>query len=226
MRRLFINWLVVLLVLCNGSCGNSPSAQVSGPVQPMPASGASSAPPRSDAMESRVFAEHMLDILQRGDAHAFAAQMHYPPAYTPEERAKDIKDTGDDIEVALREFGSFSDVHPFLGARLCYTFFTTGGTVPYVKSLSPSFSAYYDYQVQYHVSGAGYVRISVMRLTARSPFEVRQVQFELPVSDPRALPEIANVLQRELEHKGIQVTPEIKKQIEASIKQGANGGGQ
>ena len=167
----------------------------------------------------------MMEILQRGDASAFAAQMHYPPTYTPEERAKDIKGTGDGIDLALRELGSLSDVHPFSGSSITFDFSTTGGTVPYVASLSPSFSADYNYQVRYHVSGAGYIYLTVVRLTAQSPLEVLRVRFQLPVSDPRTFSELSSLFQKELELNGVKVTPDIKRQIEASIKPSANGGG-
>jgi hypothetical protein len=205
MRKLF-GGLVVALVLCNASCGNSPPAQ------------------DSQAGLGQAIADANMEMLKTGSASAVASGMHYPPTYTPEQRFKDVNGTTRDIELALRELGPLSDVHPFTGSDRVYTSGTTGGSLPYLRSLSPDFSADYYYQVHYRVAGAGYVHLKVIRLNAQSPPEVLQVEFQLPASDPGALARMSDLGQKELEAMGVQVTPEVRKQIEAAMVKGATGG--
>jgi hypothetical protein len=147
-----------------------------------------------------------------------AEMMHYPPTYTPEERKKDISSTGDGLDLIAREFGAISGLKAHTGIAAFYEIGGTGGDVPYISSLSPHYSAQFLYEAEFSRRGDGYIRVTVIQLTADSEFEILGVYLGLPASNPHSKPAILEITRKQLIHMQVPVTPEVERQIRASLR--------
>jgi hypothetical protein len=147
-----------------------------------------------------------------------AEMMHYPPTYTPEEREKDISSTGDYLDLMAREFGEISALKVQMGVALFYTIGGTGGNVPYVSSLKPHHSEQFVYEAKFSKLGNGFIRVTVIQLTADSHFEILGVYLGLPTANPRSKPALMKIMRKELIHMHVPVTPELERQMEQSLK--------
>ena len=143
--------------------------------------------------------------------------MHYPPTYTPEERKKDISSTGEGIDLIAREFGAISGLKEQMGVALFYETGGTGGSVPYVSSLKPHDSGQFVYDAKFSKLGNGYIKVTVIQLTAKSHFEILGVYFGLPAGNPQSKPALLKVMRKQLVQMHVPITPELERQIEQSL---------
>jgi hypothetical protein len=94
----------------------------------------------------------------------------------------------------------------------------SGGDVPYLSSLQPHYSDQFLYDAKFSKLGKGYVRVMVIQLTAKSPFEVLGVYFGLPSGDPHSKPALLAIMRKQLIQMGVPVTPEVERQVQESLK--------
>ena len=176
------------------------------------------ATPAKCSESAQSLAARAAELLSRGEIRSVAELMHYPPTYTPEERKKDIASTGDGLDLIAREFGAISGLKTHTGVAVFYELGGTGGDVPYVSSLSPRHSEEFLYKAKFSKRGDGYVRVTVIQLTARSKFEILGVHFGLPMGNPRSKPAMKEMTRRQLIHMQVPITPEVERQIEQSLQ--------
>jgi hypothetical protein len=167
--------------------------------------------------QAQGLADRAVHLLSRGENRAFAEMMHYPPTYTPEERKKDISSTVDVLDLFAREFGATSGLKEHKGIAAFYELGGTGGNLPYISSLSPHYSTPILYATKFSKRGDGYIQVTVIQLKADSPFEILGVYFGLPAANPRSKPAILEIARKELALMKIPVTPEMERQLKASL---------
>jgi hypothetical protein len=167
---------------------------------------------------ARSLAARAVQSLSRGEIRSVAGMMHYPPTYTPEERKKDMSSTGEGLDLIAREFGEISAIQVHTGSALFYELGGSGGDVPYLSSLSPRYAAQYLYKAKFSKRGDGYIRLTVIQLTATSPFEILGVYLGLPAANPHSKPAILEITRKQLIHMQVPITPEVDRQIKESLK--------
>jgi hypothetical protein len=172
----------------------------------------------SEPASARSLAARAVQLLSRGEIRSVAEMMHYPPTYTPEERKKDISSTGEFLDIMAREFGAISGLKVQTGLALFYTIGGTGGNVPYISSLKPHSSAQFVYEAKFSKLGNGFIRVTVIQLTAKSPFEILGVYFGLPAGNPRSKPALIKIMRKQLAQMHVPITPELERQMEQSLK--------
>ena len=174
---------------------------------------------KSDGPASaRSLAARAVQSLSRGEIRSVAEMMHYPPAYTPEERKRDMASTGEGLDLIAREFGEISAIQVQTGSAQFYELGGSGGDVPYLSALSPHYAAQYLYKAKFSKRGDGYIRLTVIQLTATSPFEVLGVYLGLPTANPHSKPAILEITRKQLIHMQVPITPEVDRQIKESLK--------
>jgi hypothetical protein len=180
---------------------------------------ASAACSESDGPASaRSLAARAVQLLSRGEIRSVAEMMHYPPTYTPEEREKDMSSTGDGLDLMAREFGKISGLKGHTGLARFYEIGGSGGDVPYLSSLSPHYSTQFLYEAKFSKLGDGYIRVTVIQLTAESHFEILGLYLGLPAANPHSKPAIIGITRRQLIHMQVPVTPDVERQIERSLR--------
>jgi F420-0:gamma-glutamyl ligase-like protein len=147
-----------------------------------------------------------------------AKAMHYPPTYTPEERQNDMSSTGAGLDLMAREFGAVTGLKPYTGTGMFFEVGGTGGDVPYLSSLRPHASAQYLYKATFAKNGVGCIRVMVIQLTASSPYEILGVYFGLPAANAHSRTAVLDVTRKQLIQMQVPVTPDVERQIEASLK--------
>jgi hypothetical protein len=167
---------------------------------------------------ARSLAARAVQMLSRGQVRSVAEIMHYPPTYTPEERKKDVSSTGDGLDLIAHEFGTISGVKAHTGVAAFYELGGSGGDVSYLSSLSPHQSQQFLYEAKFSKRGDGYIRVTVIQLTADSRFEVLGVYFGLPAADPHSKPAILAITRKQLIQMQVPVTPDVERQIQESLK--------
>ena len=177
-----------------------------------------SAPAKSGNASPRNVADQAVQSISRGEIRSVAETMHYPPQYTVEERGRDIASTGDGMSLMAGEFGAVTGVKLHAGAAVFYEVGGSGGDVRYLSSLHPKESGQFLYDATFAKRGAGYIRLTVIRLTAGSPYEVLGVYFGLPASDARSAPAILEVTRKQLIEMKVPITPEMARQMKASLR--------
>src|SRR5262245_33424999 len=175
------------------------------------------APPKAPP-DARVLGDRATKLLAQGDARAVVSLMHYPPTFTPEERQRDMAAGEASIQSILQELGEISHARAHEGVAAFYDVGGSGGTVPYLPSLSPEFVKDVVYEATYSKQGPGYVHLRIMRLNSKTPLEILGVYFGLPESDPRSKPAMLAIARKEMASAGMQVTPDIERQLEQSLQ--------
>jgi len=170
------------------------------------------------ANEARALAKRAVVLLENDKSRAVASLMHYPPTYSADERAKDINSVGDGLELILKELGTptqFRDLH---GLALSYEVSESGGSIPYLRSLSPAYASDFLYEVTYSKQGHGYLTVRVMQLNSKSPAEILSVRLGLPTANPASKTTMIEITRMQLARLGVPMSQALQQQIDASLR--------
>ena len=140
--------------------------------------------PVSPVDRARGVAERTVRALERGDAQAAAAQLHYPPSYSASERAEDAAAVATSLSFLLNRFGRPARSEPRRGAASFFEVGAGGGDMPYWQSLSPFRTLDFVYDAWFEHFGPGFLVVRVLVPVSGPAREVQRMGFALPIDPP------------------------------------------
>jgi hypothetical protein len=145
------------------------------------------APVKGAGQTLQPLAERLMGLLRGGDAGRVAALLHYPPQYSPAERAQDEAGVREQLNFLLQRFGKISQAALAKDQPETLDLGVSGGTIAYFKSLGSFDTIDITYTTVFEHEGAGAVKISFLKLA--EGWEPFKVSLCLPTSrsDARAL---------------------------------------
>lgn len=144
----------------------------------------SRAPDDASAVARRYF-----DCAGRGDAACAAALFHYPPEETPTERAADVAAVTESLSILEKHFGTAGPATPANDPVLYVEVAAGSADLGYWQKHPESLRL--TYRTRFSRFGDGFVALDLTNLGSR--WEIRQVHFGLPASDPRATARVTKV---------------------------------
>jgi hypothetical protein len=136
--------------------------------------------------EASAVAQRYFDCAGRGDAACAAALFHYPPEETPAERAGDVAAVTQSLSILEKHFGTVDSGTPINGPVMYVQVGAGSANLAYWQKHPESLQL--TYRARFSRFGDGFVALDLTNLASR--WEIRQVHFGLPASDPRATPRV------------------------------------
>ncbi|MCL5773104.1 MAG: hypothetical protein M1536_01800 [Firmicutes bacterium] len=155
--------------------------------------------PSQESSEDAIkqIASEYFRLIQNDNFDDAAKLFHYPPEYTKQELANDLRAVSSVLKLFKQEFGQIQAAKISSNPDLYYSIGEEGGNVPYWQKHPTSYEL--TFEVNFEKEGPGYIVIDFCNINNK--LEIRIVNYGLPASRPDSKNRIMDVEQKIMKMK-------------------------